>query len=201
MSARLALLPLGLSVGLIGAMAGAVLADTTDGSTDRWSASAFVDDGSGGGSNVGGIIDADLGTLVDYSFFRVTDVACDDGSSSQGSIDFSGQSAGTVAIDKKLAKATGSGTVSGSLNTFDPCTGETTSVDASYAVSFTLTANAPASSSVNRSKETLPDGSKIWVTTSITTREASGSFRIDGGTSIVAHQAGIEHLVVTTRPR
>jgi hypothetical protein len=183
---------------LLALSAGAILADTIGGNADRLSAAASWEDELGSGS-ASAFSDPAEGTFVDYSFFREFDVTCDDGSGGRGSVDFFGEGAGSLAIDKKLSSAQASGSVTGTQNTFDPCTGETTSAEATFHVQFALTAIAAASTSVTKTKETAPDGTKLTVTTSTTNRAASGTVRIDAGEPITPDQGEIQHLVSTTK--
>jgi hypothetical protein len=202
MSVRRSLAVAALTVGLLAGAAASALADTTGGNTDRLSAAASWADASGSGSaSVAGFSDPAEGTFVEYSYVHDVEFLCEDGSSGFGSVDFFGQSEGTLTIDKKLGTAAGAGTVTGTQNTFDWCTGETTSVEASYAIEFSLTATAAASTVVTRTKETAPDGTKVIVTTSITNRQATGSVRIDGGSAITPDSGEIQHIVVTTKAR
>jgi hypothetical protein len=198
MPVRRILSTVGLSVALLALSAGAILADTTGGNADRLSAAASWED-EFGSAGVAAFSDPAEGTFVDYSFFHEFDVTCDDGSSSRGSVDFSGQGAGSLTIDKKLSSAQGSGVVTGTQNTYDPCTGETTPADATFQVQFALTATTAASTFVSKSKETAPDGTRVVVTTSITNRQAAGTVRIDSSDPIIPDSGEIQHLVVTTK--
>jgi hypothetical protein len=188
----------GLSAALLVLSAGAILADTTGGNADRLSAAASWEDELGSGS-VAAFSDPAEGTFVDYNFFREFDVTCEDGSSSRGSVDFFGEGPASLTIGKKLSTAQASGSVTGTQNTSNPCTGDTTSTEATFEVQFALTATAAASTSVTKTKETAPDGTKLTVTTSITNREATGTVRIDSGDPFVPDSGEIQHLVSTTK--
>ena len=198
MRVRHVLSAVGLSAALLALSAGAILADTIGGNAERFSASASWEDELGTGS-AGGFSDPAEGTFVGYGFFREFDVTCDDGSSSRGSVDFFGEGAGSLTIGKKLDSAQGGGTVTGMQNTFDPCTGETTSVEATFQVQFALTATTAASTSVTKTKDKAPDGTKVTTTVSSTTRQASGAVRIDSDPPIVPDSGEIQHLVSTEK--
>jgi hypothetical protein len=187
----------GLSVALLSSSAGAILADAV-GNTDRVTAAASWEDEFGSGT-VAAFSDPAEGTFVDYSSFREFDVTCEDGSGGRGSISFYGQGAASLAIDKKLSSAQGSGSVTGAQDSYDPCTGETTSVDATFEVRFALTATSAASTFVTKTKETGPDGTKVTTTTSITNRQASGTVQIDSGDLIVPDSGEIQHIVGTVK--
>jgi len=107
--------------------------------------------------------------------------------------------AASLAIDKKLSSAQGSGSVSGAQDSYDPCTGETTSVDATFEVQFALTATTAASTFVTKTKETAPDGTKVTTTTSTTNRQASGTVQIDSGDPITPDSGEIQHIVGTVK--
>jgi hypothetical protein len=199
MTARRSATVLGLAVGVVLLTSSIAVADTTGGNADRWSASASWGDGGVGGSNVTGLIDRDLGMVIEYDFYHEVATTCDDESSGYASTSFFGESPASVTIDKKLSSAVGSGTVTGSQDTYDSCTGESTSTDASYQVAFMLQATSGATSSVTKTKEKLPDGTKVTVTTSVTDRDATGSVRIDGGDPITPDSGQLQHLVVVTR--
>ena len=187
-----------LSVALIALSTGAILADTTGGDTDRLTAAASWEDEFGSGS-VSAFSDAAEGTFVAYSFFREFDVTCEDGSGSRGSVDFFGESAGTLTVAKKLGSAQASGSVTGTQNTFDPCTGETTSAEATFQVQFALTATSGESTLVTKTRDTAPDGTKVTTTTSITTREAAGTVQIDTDDPFTPDSGEIQHIVSTLK--
>jgi len=190
---------LGAAVALVLLTGTLVMADTTGDNADRWSAAANWGDGGVGGSNITGIIDRDFGTVIEYDFYHEFAVTCDDGSSGTSWTSFYGQSPAAVTIDKRLSSASGSGTVTGSTDSYDPCTGEATSVEASYQVAFALHATSGATTSVTKTKQTTPDGRKVIVTSSITDRDATGSVSIDGGAPITPDAGQLQHLVVVTK--
>jgi hypothetical protein len=190
---------LGLAVGLVLLIGSVAFADTTGGNADRWTAAASWGDGGVGGANVTGIIDRDLGISIEYDFYHEVALTCDDGSSGYASTSFFGESPASVAIDKKLSSALGSGTVSGTQDTYDSCTGESAETNVSYQVAFALRATSGTTSTVTKSKQTLPDGTKAITTTSVTDRDATGSVRIDGGDPITPDTGQLQHLVVVTK--
>jgi hypothetical protein len=69
----------------------------------------------------------------------------------------------------------------------------------SYQVAFAFRATSGTTSTVTKSKQTLPDGTKVITTTSVTDRDATGSVRIDGGDPITPDTGQLQHLVVVTK--
>jgi hypothetical protein len=189
----------GLSAALLALSTGAILADTTGGNMDRVTAAANWEDEFGSGS-VSAFSDDVEGTIIDYGFFREYDVTCEDGSGGRGVVDFYGQGPASLTVAKKLSSAQGSGSVTGEQSTYDPCTDEWTSVEATYQAQFELTATAAASTNVTKTKETAPDGTKVTITTSITNRQATGTVQIDSNDPITPDSGEIQHIVATVKP-
>ena len=198
MRVRHVLVAVGLSLSMLAVTAGTLLADTIGGNAERFSAAAGWEDELGSAS-VSAFSDPAEGTFVDYSFFREFDVTCEDGSGSRGSVEFFGEGVASLTIDKKLATAQASGTVAGTQSTFDPCTGENTSVDATFHVQFSLAATTGASTFTSKTKETAPDGTKVTTTVTSTIRQASGTVRIDAGAPIIPDTGEIQHIVSTEK--
>jgi hypothetical protein len=191
----------GLVLAMMLAFSGVAVADTTGDNADLTRASAGGEDDAGSW-NVGGVIDALEGTsTVELNDFRPFEVQCEDGSILTGYTSFFGQGAGSVTIDKKLAHATGDGTVSGTEETYDPCVEAWTLVEKTRHVQFDLDATSGESTSTSKSRDTAPDGTKRTVTTSIVQREASGSVVIDDGEPIAPDFGEISHVTVVTKTK
>jgi len=186
---------------LLGVAAPAVLADTFPaGNADLYAASSSWDSGE---SNIG--IGATVGTQdgvavhsLSVSSFLVQDITCKGKDKTGISLVYTlGESLdATIKIDAKLGSASASGTLSGTEEVFNSCTGADTFRDISFQASFALTASGAISTSKTRSVTNNPDGSKSTSTDKFDSRDATGSFSISG-VSYTPTFSNISHDVST----
>ena len=187
--------------GLVATMVAAIFvpivsADTADGPNgDRRVAGGqftFVgEDGQTYAASADVVDDRLTGTvLISASYFSSTVVICpgedllDPSDDYEGSIEtsfFAVAPAATSSFGSKLATASATGTVTGDITRYDPCTGETTVIGQdTVAVAIDLVASGGTSSSLSHSFGTDEQGNRTVTTFRTSERPAAGTISFDG---------------------
>jgi hypothetical protein len=182
------------------AAAAPVAADTignTDADRDRLESGAEWTDGDATVSaSVSIVSDAVSGEYVIFvNTFRTEPIVCPDESTGFQYTEYGGEGVpDTFAVDKKLASASGSGTVTGTRYVYDDCGNFTEDSDVTVAADVSLTATGAASTSTSSTKTVFPDGTRETIVTKYTSRAASGHLTVAGSGPHATAFGEIAHL-------
>jgi hypothetical protein len=180
-------------------VASPVAADTTGGPTDVEYAYASSPDGNSDVQVSHDNLAGRYGLWANTTSFEP--ITCEDGREDYITTGVNGYGVPTtVSFGKALSSASATGTIPATRSVYNGCTGDSTQVSVSMTVTISLVGSRYTSTTTSRTVTKNPDGTTTTSTGKNTQTIASGSFSIDGVSS-VATNAYVAHDVMAVKTK